>query len=187
MFALRLNWSNLTKVTSRRERLSQMTMNIRSNQLIFVALIAFGIIVTAPFAQADNNQPIAIFPYPESGVVIGQGWDSFNERGTSASCVNVKAVSLERATYATDVRQVLSTYSLTKTSTMSVSIAASGFGASGGGNMSSSNSFRVRTILGLLAMYTSILYSVGVRLVILTSSGLYCSFCAYQLLRFAII
>jgi len=70
-----------------------------------------------------------MYTYPQEGVVIGQGWDSFNEKGTTALCVTVEVVPLERRSFRQNVEQLFSSYSLiTKTSS---SISASYKGSAG--------------------------------------------------------
>jgi hypothetical protein len=45
--------------------------------------------VQAPQEKYTPPLPSADYSYPNAGVKIGQGWDSFNERATAASCVEV--------------------------------------------------------------------------------------------------
>jgi hypothetical protein len=92
-----------------------------------------------------RNLPPAIYPYPESGVLIGQGWDSFNERGTASSCVDVDAVPLERTSYQTRVEQIQSTYSLIKKMTTSISASYNGAGAGGSASFTSSKQNQINS------------------------------------------
>jgi hypothetical protein len=80
---------------------------------------------TEPPAMPGNA---AVYPYPPSGVQVGEGWDSISERGTTASCVAVDAVPLEQASYDTEVQQIQSTYDLATKVTTSVSASYKGFG-----------------------------------------------------------
>ena len=53
------------------------------------------------FLRSDNGPE---FSYPKSGVKIGQEWDSFNERATAASCVEVAEARLETSSYRVSCR-----------------------------------------------------------------------------------
>src|SRR5580704_2078221 len=92
----------------------------------------------APPASYTPPLPSADYPYPNAGARIGQGWDSFNERATGASCVDVVEAPLEKASFETHVEQIQSTYSLATQTTTSVSASYSGFGASASGGFSMS-------------------------------------------------
>lgn len=91
------------------------------------------------------NLPAGIYPYPESGVLVGQGWDTFNATGTAGSCVAVEAVKLERSTYAMDVKEIQSSYSLLRTVESSVSASYKGAGVGGSASMSKSNSRQINS------------------------------------------
>jgi hypothetical protein len=45
------------------------------------------------------NLPAGVYQYPPNGVLIGQGWDTFNSTGTTSSCVKVDAARLEQTRY----------------------------------------------------------------------------------------
>jgi hypothetical protein len=103
-----------------------------------------------PCAGTGNNETskfcsAARYPYPSGGVVIGQGWDSFREEGTGASCVDVDAVALEKSTYRTDVEHLKSTYSLVTQTTTSVSAAYKGGVANVSGSLNSSHSMQINS------------------------------------------
>jgi hypothetical protein len=106
---------------------------------LLVAMIFFA--PTAAKAQAHSAE----YPYPKAGAKIGQGWDSFNERATTASCVEVAEVRLETASFKTHVEQIQSTYSLITKTTTSVSAAYNGFGVGASGSFSTSSSLSINT------------------------------------------
>jgi len=93
--------------------------------------------------KSSRSYPQQVYPYPQSGVRIGQGWDSFNEQGTSAACVNVAETRLERASYETQVQQVQGSYSLATQATTSISASYRGMGASASGSLATSSSLTV--------------------------------------------
>jgi hypothetical protein len=85
------------------------------------------------------------FPYPTDGVVIGQGWDSFTERGTQAQCVAVTEVAIESNSFDTSVEEIKSTFSLVKDQSMSASLGGSFGGFGGSGSVSSTTSHKLET------------------------------------------
>jgi hypothetical protein len=113
--------------------------------LVFLA----GLAVTTGSAAQDPYYtpplPSGDFPYPESGVKIGQGWDSFNQRATTASCVDVAESRIERASFETHVEQLQSSYSLITKSTTSISAAYGGFGFKASGKYSDSSATNLNT------------------------------------------
>ncbi|MER8599352.1 hypothetical protein NKH09_15890 [Mesorhizobium sp. M1339] len=88
--------------------------------------------------KQELNLGSVVYPYPQSGVQIGQGWDSFNEMGTPAGCVNVEIAPLEVNSYSSAVEQMQSSYQYIKKVMASVSAAYNGgsFGGSGGASYS---------------------------------------------------
>lgn len=87
------------------------------------------------------------FTYPRDGVVMGQGWDSFTEKGTQAQCVEVAEVAIESSSFDTSVEEIKSTYSLLKEKSVLVSVAGSYGGASGSASTSSTRSTKLETDL----------------------------------------
>lgn len=90
------------------------------------------------------NQPVGIYPYPEGGALLGQGWDTFNGNGTTGSCVRVEAAKLERSSYTMEVEQIISSYSLIKRVESSVSASYKSGGASAKASVSQSRSSSVK-------------------------------------------
>ncbi|UCI23974.1 hypothetical protein [Mesorhizobium sp. B2-8-5] len=84
-----------------------------------------------------------VYPYPAAGVQIGQGWDSFGERGTASFCVSVDEAKLEHSSFESSVEQIQSTFSFVKKTTSSVSAAYNG-GGGFGGSASASSSKEIR-------------------------------------------
>lgn len=102
--------------------------------------------VPAPVAtDASQAFPVATFPYPDSGVRIGQGWDSFLERGTAASCVEVAEVHLEQDSFQTSVEQIQSSFELATRSTTSVSASFGGMGGGASASFSTSKSRKINS------------------------------------------
>jgi len=91
------------------------------------------------------NLPAGIYPYPQGGALIGQGWDTFNNAGTTGSCVKVDAAKLEQSSFSLEVQQVLSSYSLLRTVQASVSASYKGGGGSVSGSVSKSSSRQIKT------------------------------------------
>jgi hypothetical protein len=89
--------------------------------------------------------PSATYSYPDDGAKLGQGWDSFNNRGTTATCVEFVEAKLERSSFETQVEQIQSSYSLVTKTTTSVSASYSGFGVSASGEVSSSHSLSINS------------------------------------------
>jgi hypothetical protein len=85
------------------------------------------------------------FVYPPDGVVIGQGWDSFTERGTQAQCVAVTEVAIESSSFDTSVEEIKSTFGLLKEQGMSASLGGSFGGFGGSGSVSSTSSKKLET------------------------------------------
>ncbi len=89
--------------------------------------------------------PARQFLYPPDGVVIGQGWDSFTERGTQAQCVAITEVAIESNSFDTSVEEIKSTFSLLKEQNMSASLGGSFGGFGGSGSVSSGTSKKLET------------------------------------------
>jgi len=85
------------------------------------------------------------FDYPDDGVEIGQGWNSFTERGTVARCVEVLEVPIESSTFESDLREIRSTYSLEKDKSISGKVSGSFGGFSGGASSSYSKKQKLNT------------------------------------------
>ncbi|NKK58828.1 hypothetical protein GFM44_23305 [Rhizobium leguminosarum bv. viciae] len=104
------------------------------------ALIAVAVTGTVALAQDMSNSATITYAYPSSGVQIGQGWDSFEERGTGSYCINVEEAKLEKSSFDSTVEQIQSRYTYIKKTTSSVSASYNGgsFGASGSGTSSKS-------------------------------------------------
>jgi hypothetical protein len=128
----------------------EWAMSAVSINLILIAIIALAATDVA-HGQSSQTQkyipplPSADYSYPNAGAKIGQGWDSFNERGTTAACVEVAEARLETASFETHVEQIQSTYSLITKATTSVSAAYNGFGATASGSISTNTSLSINT------------------------------------------
>lgn len=99
----------------------------------------------APQTDGPVNLPAGVYPYPPNGVLVGQGWDTFNNTGTTGSCVKVDAARLEQASYSLAVEQVISSYSLLRTVQSSVSASYSGGGGSVKGSVAQSSSRQIKS------------------------------------------
>jgi len=88
---------------------------------------------------------VVTFAYPDDGVVIGQGWDSFSERGTASRCVDVIEVPIETSSFSNDFKEIKSTFSLFKKQTISIAASGSYGGFSGSGSYSSKKSHKLDT------------------------------------------
>lgn len=90
-----------------------------------------------------NFVSTSTFEYPDNGVVIGQGFDMFSERGTTGRCVDVIEVPIESSEYTNDFREVKSTYSLFKKRATSIAASGSIGGFSGSASYSSEKSHKL--------------------------------------------
>lgn len=99
---------------------------------------------SGPVSEGLANVPAGIYPYPQSGAQIGQGWDTFNSATTTISCVTVEAAKLEQTSYALSVEQIMSTYSLLRTVESSISVSYKGGGARGSASFSQSRSRQLK-------------------------------------------
>ena len=88
---------------------------------------------------------IITYAYPDDGVVIGQGWNSFAERGTVSRCVDVIEVPIESSTFTNDFKEIKSLFSLFKKQTISIAASGSFGGFSGSGSYSSEQSQKLDT------------------------------------------
>ncbi|MDR7152831.1 hypothetical protein J2W49_004809 [Hydrogenophaga palleronii] len=86
-------------------------------------------------AKARPLLPPANYPYPKGGVTIGQGWDTYNDAGTSATCVQVAAMPLETATYASNVKLAQSSVSTLKEQTLAIKASFKGTGTKSSGSL----------------------------------------------------
>ena len=77
---------------------------------------------------------LARYPYPNDGVEIGQGWDSFSEKGTPSRCVEVIEVPIESSAFESNTSEIMSTYSLMKSQSLQAKLSGSLGGFSGGGS-----------------------------------------------------
>jgi hypothetical protein len=121
----------------------EQVMRLKWALALFTCLIA----TSTSRAQDANVLPLPSgdFPYPESGVKIGQGWDSFNQRATTASCVEASETRIEQASFDTHVEQLRSSYSLVTKTTTSISAAYGGFGFKASGKVSDAASTNLNT------------------------------------------
>lgn len=110
-------------------------------------LIAMLIAMSSGVARADDPSLVrsAIYPYPVGGAQIGQGWNSREERTTSASCVEVTAIPLEHYTFASSVEELRSSFSLLKKITSSASAAYSDGSISASGSFSTAKQLKINT------------------------------------------
>lgn len=99
----------------------------------------------AAWAQTPGNLPTAIYPYPVSGASIGQGWDTFNDQATAATCVEVDVVALEKSSFTSEVTHAISSLTIARAQSSSISAKYSGGGGSASGSVSQSRSTRVNS------------------------------------------
>jgi len=95
--------------------------------------------------QEPANLPLGVYPYPDSGAFIGQGWDTFHGTGTTGSCVRVEQARLEQSSFSLDVQEILSSYSLLRNVESSVSASYKGMGAKASVSVSTKRSRELKT------------------------------------------
>ena len=132
----------LSRAIPRYRLLTQHLRRAAGFAKLISALFLFGN-VSAAFAQELEAKGRIIFPYPGAGAQIGQGWDSFGERGTTGFCVSVEGQRLEHTSFESHVEQIQSTYSLIKKVTSSISAAYSGGSFGGSASASSEKELRI--------------------------------------------
>lgn len=94
---------------------------------------------TSLFAQASR------FDYPATGVLIGQGWNSLTAAGSPGTCVDIQVAPIESATFAVEVEEIKSRYSLLKSQSVFVQAGGSFGGFSGDASYESSRSREINS------------------------------------------
>jgi hypothetical protein len=122
----------------------QSSKHLRIDYVAMLCLV-FNSALGIAHGQTRPVPNLASYPYPNAGAKIGQGWDSFNEAGTGAACVDVAEVQLESTSFQTTVEQIQSTYSFLTKIASSVTASYSGFGAHASGNLSASSSVKINS------------------------------------------
>jgi len=111
------------------------------------AWAASAVVVLSSAAIAAESPRVvqAIYQYPTGGAIVGQGWSTFHERATPATCVEVDVVPLERSSYSSSVQQAVSSLSVLRAQTSSLSASYKGSGAKASSSVSTSSSRQVNS------------------------------------------
>lgn len=92
--------------------------------------------------NAEENIIGLKMPYPEEGVLLGQGWNSIEQKGAPGICVEIDEHGLESNSFTTNARQLITKHSLFKDSAFSVSASYANGGFSASGSVEKKKSFK---------------------------------------------